>query len=143
MNWTCELSTFICGEFFKQITKPTKDKFDLHRNASVLMEIFTNAQKYLQTLKPESNMDTFECFLFDIKRTLWALKRASLIPDAETERGVISETVSQHPELLEEHEALHEENERLWMKFSRRSEWSNLDRMYSRVENSIKEILDQ
>lgn len=141
VNWTCEMSTFICSEFFKPVTRPTKDCFGLHDLSPILIYVLKNAQKYLETLKPVSNADTFECFLFDIKRTLWALKRASLIPNKETDRATLAKIVEAHPELVAEHKVLHKENERLWMRFSRRSEWHRLDGMYSRQEASFEDIL--
>ncbi len=141
VNDASDLSMHLCSAFFQNVNRPTVKYYNLHGIAPTLYNILSEAQKYIETLKPTSNKETFECFLFDMKRMVWGAKRASILPDVEVERSKIAEIIAAEPDWVEEHKTLHKENERLWMKFSRKSEWYRLDRMYTNMEESLNEML--
>lgn len=126
-------------EFFQDATLPGDP--DLKAKLAGADERFARGLRYFGGLTPKRNHAAYEVFLFDIKRSLAACRKAALILDRPYRSR--EEAMAQLPAitaLIDEVTSLMEENERLWFLTNRTSEWESAKCKYLELIDSLRAL---
>lgn len=130
------------SEFWKDARKPTSEKYDLAEKCSELLSDLGEAEELLKENKPKRFKNTYDAFMFDVRRLMWTLMRICVIPSVafesrEEAKSIVDDLIA----LSEEFELIKKENRRLWMRTNRQSEWNYLESKYIDTEQSLYSLI--
>lgn len=137
-----EIGGLLFNEFWKDARKPTSEKHDLAEHCSELLSVIGEAEDILKENKPKRFKQTYDAFMFDIRRLMWTLMRVCIIPSVafesrEEAKSIVDDLIA----LSEEFELIKKENRRLWMRQNRQSEWNYLESKYIDTEQSLYSLI--
>ena len=137
-----DIGGILFDEFWKDARKPTSEKFSLAEKCSELMSGIGEAEDILKENKPLRFRNTYDAFMFDVRRLMWTLMRVCIIPSSafesrEEAKSIVDDLIA----LSEEFELIKKENRRLWMRTNRQSEWNYLESKYIDTEHSLYSLI--
>ncbi len=137
-----EIGGILFNEFWQDARKPTTEKYSLAEYCSQLITVLGEAEDILKENKPVRFKQTYDAFMFDIRRLMWTLMRICIIPSAafesrEEAKSIVDDLIA----LSEEFEHIKKENRRLWMRMNRQSEWNYLESKYIDTEQSLYSLI--
>jgi hypothetical protein len=137
-----EIGGILFREFWKDARKPTNEQYDLAEHCSELITVIGEAEEVLKENKPLRFKQTYDAFMFDIRRLMWTLMRICVIPSVafesrEEAKSIVDDLIA----LSEEFELIKKENRRLWMRLNRQSEWNYLESKYIDTEQSLYSLI--
>ena len=126
-------------EFWKDATEPADPS--LQKKLSGTERIFENAYNYFGSLKPLRNENGFHAFLFDIKRSMVAARKISMLSsEAYRSREEARLQVPAIEEMIVTLEELKEENRQCWFATNRQSEWDYVEDKYNDLIGSFRSL---
>ena len=126
-------------EFWKDATEPVDE--EIQRKLAGTEAIFRRAYDYFGSLQPQRNETGYAAFLFDIRRSMVATRKiAMLSPRPYRSREEARLQVPAIEEMMEELEALKEENRRRWFATNRQSEWDYVADRYDDLVESFRSL---
>lgn len=131
-------------KLFKELLKDCTDEVDieLRQRVKEYGGNFSECFEYFHSLKPTVNEQAYRAFLFDIKRSIVAVKKILLIKEGVyPSREAAMADIPKIEELILDIQALIDENMRIWYETNRRSEWDFVEAKYLNSIDSLRAFI--
>ena len=131
--------SWLLREFLKDATQPVDE--ELKSKLQGCEEIFNDGYAYFSSLTPKYNRSAYDAFLFDIKRSLIAVRKIFMLSgkpfsSREEAMGQVS-AIDRMTLQLEELKLEHRER---WFADNRQSEWNYVEARYDDLIDSFKSL---
>lgn len=135
-----EIGERLCREFWKDAS--LDPDLSLRGRADDIAAALEEGIRVLSSVRPVRNQTAYECFLFDIKRSLAAIRKCRVLKSGPyLSREEAREAVPALESLKIEIQGLLEENKRLWFLTNRQSEWNYVEAKYQDLLDSFSSLI--
>ena len=126
-------------EFWKDAREPVDERLQQVLKGAV--PIFEQALTYFSGLRPLRHPEAFHAFVFDIRRSLTAARKIAMLTARPfCSREEMRDQVPAIDQMLEELEALKQENRVCWFESNRQSEWDYVQSRYEDLIDSFRSL---
>lgn len=131
--------SWLLREFLKDATLPVDQ--ELKEKLQGCEEIFQNAYDYFASLKPQYNQSAYDAFVFDIKRSLVAVRKIFMLSDKPfRSREEAMGKVGQIDQMIITLTDLKREHKQRWFADNRQSEWNYVEARYDELIDSFHSL---
>ena len=131
--------SWLLREFLKDATQPVDE--DLKQKLLGCEEIFKDGYDYFASLSPKYNQSAYDAFVFDIKRSLIAVRKIFMLSSKPfRSREEAMEMVPQIERMIAQLTELKQEHKLRWFADNRQSEWNYVEARYDDLIDSFKSL---
>lgn len=126
-------------EFMKDATEPVDAELKEKLTGSAV--VFEEAYAYFSALSPQRNQNAYDAFVFDIKRSLIAVQKITLLTDQPYQsREDAMRQVGQIDQMIRTVSDLKREHKQRWFADNRQSEWNYVEARYDDLIDSFHSL---